>query len=108
VGNVKAVTDKDFTEAVLKHDKPVVVDFWAEWCGPCRLVAPVLEEIAAKHGDKITVVKLNVDENPETAAAYRVTSIPTLNVYQGGQVVKQVIGAQPKARLLGHLEEYIA
>jgi thioredoxin 1 len=108
VGNVKAVTDKDFTEVVLQHDKPVVVDFWAEWCGPCRLVAPVLEEIAAKHGDKITVVKLNVDENPETAAAYRVTSIPTLNVYQGGQVVKQVIGAQPKARLLGHLEEYIA
>jgi thioredoxin 1 len=108
VGNVKAVTDKDFTEAVLQHDKPVVVDFWAEWCAPCRLVAPVLEEIAAKHGDKITVVKLNVDENPETAAAYRVTSIPTLNVYQGGQVVKQVIGAQPKARLLGHLEEYIA
>jgi thioredoxin 1 len=108
VGNVKAVTDKDFTEVVLQHDKPVVVDFWAEWCGPCRLVAPVLEEIAEKHGDKITVVKLNVDENPETAAAYRVTSIPTLNVYSGGEVVKQVIGAQPKARLLGHLEEFIA
>jgi thioredoxin 1 len=108
VGNVKAVTDKDFTEVVLQHDKPVVVDFWAEWCGPCRLVAPVLEEIAEKHGDKITVVKLNVDENPETAAAYRVTSIPTLNVYSHGEVVKQVIGAQPKARLLGHLEEFIA
>ena len=108
MGNVKAVTDKDFTEVVLQHDKPVVVDFWAEWCGPCRLVAPVLEEIAEKHGDKITVVKLNVDENPETAAAYRVTSIPTLNVYSGGEVVKQVIGAQPKARLLGHLEEFIA
>jgi thioredoxin 1 len=101
------VTDASFVADVLQNDKPVLVDFWAEWCGPCRMVAPVLEEIAAAHGDKIVVAKLNVDENPETAAAYKVMSIPTLNVYKGGQVVKQIVGAKPKAALLADLAEFI-
>lgn len=101
-----AVTDANFVEEVLQSDKPVLVDFWAEWCGPCRLIAPVLEEIAAAH-DSIRIVKLNVDENPQTAASYGITSIPTMNVYQGGQIVKQIIGAKPKAALLAELDEFI-
>jgi thioredoxin 1 len=105
--NVTAVTDASFVGDVLQSDKPVIVDFWAEWCGPCRLVAPVLEEIASTHGDKVSVVKLNVDENPSTAAEYQVVSIPTLNVYQGGRVVKQIIGAKPKQALLKDLAEFL-
>jgi thioredoxin 1 len=101
------VTDASFVADVLQNDKPVLVDFWAEWCGPCRMVAPVLEEIAAAHGDKIVVAKLNVDENPETAATYKVMSIPTLNVYKGGKIVKQIVGAKPKAALLADLAEFI-
>ena len=103
----KAVTDASFATDVLQSDKTVLVDFWAAWCGPCRMVAPILEEIATEHADKISVVKLNVDENPETSQAYRVTSIPTLNVYRGGQVVKTIIGAKPKAALLRDLAAYL-
>ena len=105
--NISAVTDAEFTSNVLQADKPVLVDFWAEWCGPCRQVAPILDEIAAEHGDKITFVKMNVDENPVTPASYRVTGIPTLNVYQGGQVVKTIVGAKPKAALLAELAPFI-
>ena len=104
---LKTVTDATFTEDVLQSDKPVLVDYWAVWCGPCRMVAPVLEEIDKVHGDKLQIVKLNVDENPETAAAYGIVSIPTLNVFQGGQVVQQIVGAKPKAALLKDLDEYI-
>ena len=103
----KAVTDASFTEDVLTSDKPVLVDFWAEWCGPCRLVSPVLEEIAAEHSEKISVVKLNIDENPQTARDYQVMSIPTMSVFSGGKVVKSIIGARPKSAILADLADYL-
>ncbi|WTO50626.1 thioredoxin [Streptomyces chartreusis] len=104
---MRSVTDKTFAGEVLTSGKPVLVDFWAEWCGPCRLVAPVLEALAAEHTGKITIVQLNVDENPRTAAEYDVRSIPTLNVYRDGKVVKTVIGARPRHVLEEELGEFL-
>jgi thioredoxin 1 len=106
--NTVDVTDATFRDDVLKSEKTVVVDFWATWCGPCRMVAPVLEEIAGEHKDKLTVAKLDTDANPSTARDYQVLSIPTLIVFQNGEPVKEIRGAKPKAALLSDLAEYLA
>jgi len=101
------VTDSSFADDVLTSDTPVLVDFWATWCGPCKMVAPVLEEIAAEHKGKLTIAKLDIDENPGTARDYQVMSIPTLILFQGGKPVKQIVGAKPKAALLSDLSDVL-
>jgi thioredoxin 1 len=98
------VTDSNFQAEVLESDKPVLVDFWAPWCGPCRVVGPVLEEIAAERPDDLRIVKLNTDENQQTAAQFQVLSIPTMILFKGGQPVKTVIGAYPKQKIEKELE----
>lgn len=108
MSNATDVTDATFAKEVLESDKTILVDFWAEWCGPCRAVSPILDQIAAEHADKISVVKLNVDDNPETAMKYQITSIPAMKVYRGGEVVKTVIGAKPKGALESDLAAFLA
>ncbi len=107
-GSVPEVTDANFQSEVVESEKPVLVDFWAPWCGPCRMVAPVLEELAGERGDELKIVKLNVDENQQTAASFEVLSIPTLILFRNGQVAKKVIGAYPKKRLEAELEPALA
>ena len=107
MGATKETTDATFDADVLMNDKPVLVDFWAPWCGPCRAVAPIIEEIATEHADKIDVVKLNTDENPAISARYGITGIPTMNVYVKGQVVKTLVGALPKPKLMRELADFI-
>ena len=104
----KEVTDASFQSDVLEHDKPIMVDFWAEWCGPCRAVSPILDKIAEEHSDKLDIVKLNVDDNPETALKYGITSIPAMYVFVKGEIVKRVIGAKPKPALEADLAEFLA
>jgi thioredoxin 1 len=101
------VTDAEWTNQVLESDTPVLVDFWAEWCGPCRMVGPIVDEIADENGDRIKVLKLNVDENPNTAREYGVMSIPTLLVFKDGQPEKRIVGAKAKSALLGDLADYV-
>jgi len=103
----KKVTDETFEADVLKNDKPVLVDYWAEWCGPCKMVAPVLEAIAEEHGDKLDIVKLNVDENPVVTQKYNILNIPTLGVFKNGEVVKELVGARSKSALLRELADFI-
>jgi len=105
--NTVDVTDATFDSDVLKSGKTVIVDFWAEWCGPCKMVAPVLDEIAGENKEKITIAKLDVDSNQKTAQAYQVLSIPTMIVFQDGKAVKQIVGARPKAALLSDLADYL-
>ncbi len=107
MANTVEVTDATFESAVLNSDKPVVVDFWATWCGPCKMVAPVLDEIAGENKDKVTVAKLDIDANPVTARDYQVMSIPTIIVFQDGRPVKQIVGAKPKAALLKVVEPHL-
>ncbi len=105
---ISTLTDATFDEEIGAASEPVVVDFWAEWCGPCKMISPILEEIASDHAGKVRVVKLNVDDNPSATRRFDVMSIPTLIVFKDGQPVKRMVGAKGKAQLLEELSEYIA
>ena len=102
------VTDATFADEVLNSEDTIMVDFWAEWCGPCRAVSPILDAIAAENPDKIKIVKLNVDDNPQTAMKYQITSIPAMKVFKGGELVKTIIGAKPKPAIEADLAEFLA
>ena len=107
MATIQNVTDDTFEEVVLKSKLPVLVDFWAEWCGPCKMIAPVLEQIAEEQEGKLTVVKINADQNPDTVRQYGVMGLPTLNLYKNGEVVKQLVGAKPKRVIEKELEEFL-
>jgi len=102
------LTDATFDEEVLQADKPVVVDFWAPWCGPCRMIEPVLDEMAVDHGERVIFAKMNVDENPQTAARFSVLSIPMVTLFEGGEAKDTVIGARPRSHYEGAWEQWLA
>jgi thioredoxin 1 len=102
---VRAVTDATFDDDVLAQDKPILVDFWAEWCGPCRIMSPMLETLAQEQAQRVIVVKVNVDENPKTTARYGVMSLPAIHIFNRGQVVKSIVGFKPKSVLLREIDE---
>ena len=106
--STKAVTDATFGSEVLNHEIPILVDFWAQWCGPCRAVSPILDKIAEENTGKLSIVKVNVDENPETVEKYGIVSIPSMLVFDGGEVVKRITGAKPKPVLDAELIEFLA
>lgn len=105
--STREVTDATFADEVLASSKPIMVDFWAEWCGPCRAVSPILDKIAEENSDKLDIVKLNVDDNPETAMKFGITSIPAMYVFKDGEIIKRVIGAKPKPALEADLADII-
>ena len=104
--NLLTISDQNFQD-IISSDRPVLVDFWAEWCGPCRLVAPHLEDLATEHPDRLTVAKLNIDDNPQSPASYGVMSIPTLILFKNGQEVQRIVGARPKAWLYKNIKEHL-
>ena len=104
---IVTLTTSTFDETIASADKPVIVDFWAEWCGPCKMIAPILTEIAAEQASSLTVAKLNVDENPDLAMRYNVMSIPTLLVFNNGEIAKRIVGAKGKGQLLQELDEFL-
>jgi thioredoxin len=108
MGNVREVTDRTFAQEVLHSTSPVLVDVWADWCGPCKVIAPLVEELAREYEGQLTVMKLDVDENPQTALAYRVQSIPTLLVFKDGKLAERIVGAVPKRMIVDKLQSVVA
>jgi thioredoxin 1 len=105
--NIHTLTDQTFDEQVKSADRPVLVDFWAEWCGPCKMIGPILEELAVEQADRLTIAKLNVDDNPQIALRFEVMSIPTMIVFKDGEPVSRLVGARPKSRLLSDLADVL-